>query len=80
MGDATFTCNDCGRVFPRREMKEFFDESGQKLELCAEDLDKRMNAAGVVEGGPGEEKQAAAYAEGAPQEGPYGERPSPTQS
>jgi hypothetical protein len=73
MADDVFTCHDCGREFPRSKMKEFFDDSGKRLELCADDLDKRMNAEDVM-GGPGEEKAAAAYAEDAPQEGPYGER------
>lgn len=73
----TFVCDDCGRTFPHAEMKEFFAESGEKLELCAEDLDKRMNEAGSVRGGPGEEKQAAAYDVDAPQDGPYGERVAP---
>lgn len=58
-------------------MKELFDESGTKLQLCPEDLDEKMNAAGAVRGGPGEEKQAAAYSEDAPQEGPYGQRVAP---
>ncbi|HEX2259859.1 MAG TPA: hypothetical protein VHJ40_08970 [Actinomycetota bacterium] len=75
MAEETFTCDDCGRQFPASQMKEFFDDSGKKLELCAEDLDKRMKSEDVM-GGPGEEKAAAAYAEDAPQKGPYGERPA----
>lgn len=77
MADTTFRCDDCGREFPHAEMKEFFDESGNRLELCAEDLDRRMNEAGAVRGGPGEEKEAAAYAEDGPRDAPYGERVSP---
>lgn len=73
----TFICGDCGKTVSRQGMKEFFSESGDKLELCVEDLDKRMNRTGLVRGGPGEEKQAAAYADQAPQEGPYGERAAP---
>jgi hypothetical protein len=76
MAEDTFVCDDCGKEFPKREMKEFFDDDGKKLELCPEDLDKRMNAEDVT-GGPGEEKAAAAYAEDAPQDGSYGEREAP---
>jgi hypothetical protein len=75
MADESFTCDDCGKEFPQRVMKEFFDDSGKRLELCPDDLDERMKAKDVV-GGPGEEKAAAAYAEDAPQKGPYGERPA----
>lgn len=77
MADTTFRCDDCGREFPHAEMKEFFDGSGNRLELCSEDLDRRMNEAGTVRGGPGEEKEAAAYAEDGPRQAPYGERVSP---
>jgi hypothetical protein len=77
MAEETFVCDVCGRTFPKDEMKEFFDESGKKLELCAEDLDKKINEAGLVRGGPGEEKRAAAYDADAPQEGPYGDRLAP---
>jgi uncharacterized protein (DUF2225 family) len=79
MAEETFECDVCGRTFPKEEMKEFFDDDGKRLELCAEDLDTKMNAAGLVRGGPGEEKRAAAYAADAPQDGPYGDRLPPDQ-
>ena len=78
MSDTTFTCEVCGREFPHSQMKEFFDESGRRWELCPEDLDAKMNETGKVRGGPGEEKQAAAYAEEGPKNPPYGERVSPS--
>lgn len=77
MVETTFKCDVCGRQFPQSQMKEFFDEKGTRLELCAEDLDEKMNAAGAVRGGPGEEKEAAAYDESGPKNPPYGERVSP---
>ena len=78
MSETTFTCDVCGRDFPNSQMKEFFDETGRRWELCAEDLDHKMNEAGKVRGGPGEEKQAAAYVEDGPKNPPYGERVSPS--
>jgi hypothetical protein len=79
MAETTFKCDVCGNEFPSDEMKEFFDESGKRLELCARDLDEKMNAAGSVSGGPGEKKEAAAYDDSGPRTGPYGERVSPGQ-
>jgi hypothetical protein len=72
--EETFTCDDCGREFPRRQLKEVVNEDGSKLELCPECLDKRMNAADEVRGGPGEEKQAAAYLDEAAEQATYGTR------
>lgn len=73
-GEDTFTCDACGRTFPRRQLKEAFDDDGTKLNLCPEDLDKRMNAADRVRGGPGEEKQKAAYMDSSAEEATDGER------
>ncbi|HVL51114.1 MAG TPA: hypothetical protein VM754_06410 [Actinomycetota bacterium] len=78
MSQTNFKCDVCGREFPAAQMKEFFDESGTRMELCAEDLDRKMNEAGKVRGGPGEEKRAAAYAEDGPKNPPYGERVAPS--
>ena len=78
MADGTFLCDICGREFPQDQMKEFFDSEGRRLELCAEDLDHKMNEAGKVRGGPGEEKQAAAYDVDGPKNPPYGERVAPS--
>lgn len=77
MAETTFRCDVCGREFPSSQMKEFFDEQGTRLELCAEDLDAKMNEAGAVRGGPGEKKEAAAYDESGPKNPPYGERVAP---
>ncbi len=61
MTEETFTCDRCGRDFPRRQLKEVFNETESKrLQLCPECLDAVMNTAGEVEGVPGDEKQAAA--------------------
>lgn len=74
MMEDTFTCDDCGREFPRRQLKEVMTEDERKLQLCPEDLDKRMNAADEVRGGPGDEKQAAAYLDEAAERAEYGTR------
>jgi hypothetical protein len=79
MAEATFKCQVCGNEFPTSQLKEFFDEDGNRLELCAQDLDEKMNEAGSVRGGPGEKKEAAAYDEDGPRKGPYGEREAPAQ-
>lgn len=77
MAEDTFVCEDCGRKFPARQMKEYFDEAGKRMELCPDDLDERMNAQEVVRGGPGKKKAAASYSEEAPQDAPYGDRTPP---
>lgn len=77
MAEESFVCDDCGQEFPVRKMKEYFDETGDRLELCPEDLDDRMNEQESVRGGPGKEKAAASYSEDAPQDAPYGERTPP---
>ena len=64
MAEKTFTCDDCGRSLPRDQMKEVVvpDNGGERrLELCPEDLDKRMGQAEQVYGVEGEEKRRAAY-------------------
>jgi len=70
----TFVCDACGRELPLRTMKEVVNEAGDVERLCPEDLDKRMNAASEVKGGPGEQKKAAAYVDEAAKDAPYGER------
>lgn len=77
MADETFICEDCGREFPKRKLKEHFEPSGRKVNLCPQDLDERMNRNEAVRGGPGKEKAAASYSESAPQDAPYGERTPP---
>lgn len=77
MAEETFTCHDCGRQFPVRKLKEHFEPSGEKIDLCPEDLDERMNKEQYVRGGPGKEKAAASYAKEAPQDAPYGLRAPP---
>lgn len=77
MAETTFTCDVCGNEFDNSKLKEFFDESGRRMELCPEDLDGKMNEAGSVRGGPGEKKEAAAYDDDGPRTGPYGEREAP---
>ncbi len=72
--EETFTCDACANEFPIAQMKEVFKEGGDKERLCPEDLDKRMNEAERVKGGPGEEKAAAAYVDEKAEEAPYGER------
>jgi hypothetical protein len=59
----TFTCDNCGREFPREQLKEVIHSAnGQRKEaLCAECLDKKMNEAPEVYGVPGDEKRRAAY-------------------
>jgi hypothetical protein len=72
--EETFICDECGNEFPISKMKEVFKEGGDKERLCPEDLDKQMNKADRVKGGPGEEKTAAAYVDEKAEEAPYGER------
>ena len=64
MTDQTFTCDECGQEFPREQMKEVFlggegPEKGERRELCASCLDKKMNEAPEVYGVPGDEKRRA---------------------
>lgn len=71
----TFTCDDCGRDFPRDQMKEVFlgngeGEGKQHLELDPECLDKRMNEAPDVYGVEGQEKRRAAYIAAQPGDAP----------
>ena len=78
--DDTFTCDRCGREFPRRQLKEaFHEENGQRVKrnLCPTCLDEVMNESGWVKGVEGEEKQAAVELDqGAapPEQERYGER------
>lgn len=77
----TFTCDRCGREFPRRQMKEAFHEEGRervRRELCPECLDTVMNESGRVRGVAGEEKRAAVHVDDAGSDGEresFGERP-----
>jgi hypothetical protein len=60
----TFTCDNCGREFPRDQLKEVVrnDDGRETRErLCPECLDRKMNEAPEVYGIPGEEKRRAAY-------------------
>jgi hypothetical protein len=68
----TFTCDNCGRAFPREQLKEVIhSENGQRKEqLCAECLDKKMNEAPEVYGIPGDEKRRAAYLADEPGDAP----------
>lgn len=65
MSEATFNCDNCGREWPERQLKEAFiggeGESGDRVKknLCPECLDEVMNTSGEVRGVPGEEKRAA---------------------
>ena len=75
----TFTCDNCGREFPKDQMKEVKKaDSDQVLKVDPECLDKLMNEGGQVYGVEGEEKRRAAYiAEGsgdAPDEPATGRR------
>ena len=59
----TFTCDNCGREFPREQLKEVVrsDDGQRKENLCPECLDKKMNEAPEVYGIPGDQKRRAAY-------------------
>lgn len=70
----TFVCDRCGNEFPRNRLKEVVSDDGSKLRLCPSCLDKLMNAADEVRGGPGDEKQAAAYVDEAADQATYGVR------
>lgn len=64
MPEETFTCERCGREFPRRQMKEVMYEEGRdrvKKQLCPECLDQVMNRSDEVRGIAGEEKRAAVH-------------------
>ena len=77
MSDQVFTCDKCGQEFPQEQMKEVFlggdgPEKGERRELCASCLDKKMNEAPEVYGVPGDEKRRAVKLEDAG-EGPPAE-------
>ena len=72
--DDTFVCENCGREFPKRRLKEVVEAGANRRELCPECLDERMNRADAVQGGIGEEKPAAAYVDEAAPQGAYGRR------
>ena len=58
----TFTCDNCGKEFPRDQMKEVKKgDSDTILKVDPECLDKLMNEGGRVYGVEGEEKRRAAY-------------------
>ena len=67
MDEDSFTCDRCGREFPRRQLKEaFHDEDGKQVKrnLCPTCLDEVMNESGLVQGVKGEEKRAAVHLQG----------------
>ena len=69
----SFRCDNCGRDWPREQLKEVFSESDgheEKQSLCPECLDRRMNEASEVYGVEGEEKRAAAYVSDQPDHPP----------
>ena len=62
--EETFKCDNCGREFPRSQLKEVFRKEGEseiREELCPTCLDQRMNEASDVYGVPGQQKRRAAY-------------------
>lgn len=64
----TFTCDRCGKEFPRERLKEVMYEEGRqrvRKELCPSCLDQVMNQASEVRGVAGEEKRAAVHLSGA---------------
>ena len=64
MAEESFTCDRCGRSWPKRQLKEVMYEEGRqrvKKNLCPECLDQVMNEAGQVRGIAGEEKRAAVH-------------------
>jgi NAD-dependent SIR2 family protein deacetylase len=69
----TFTCDNCGRTFPREQLKEVVrdGESGKETKrLCPECLDQQMNQAAEVYGVEGREKRRAAYLADSPEDAP----------
>lgn len=64
MAEATFTCERCGRDWPRRQLKEVMYEEGRervKQNVCPACLDEIMNGSGRVRGIAGDEKRAAVH-------------------
>ncbi len=64
MAEEMFTCDRCGRSWPRRQLKEVMYEQGKervKKNLCPECLDEVMAEASQVRGIAGEEKRAAIH-------------------
>lgn len=58
----TFTCDHCGKEFPKDEMKEVrIGDSDKMLKLDPACLDEKMNQSEEVYGIEGEEKRRAAY-------------------
>jgi hypothetical protein len=76
----TFQCDNCGREFPRSQLKEAFTGEASnrtKHEFCPECLDEWMNDSAHVLAVPGEEKSAARFVaedERVPADQTYGER------
>lgn len=76
----TFTCNRCGKEFPREKLKEVMYEEGKERvnkKLCPNCLDKVMNEASRVRGIAGKEKRAAVHlsgTEGSTDRGSFGTR------
>ena len=66
MAEETFSCDRCGRDWPKRQLKEVFYEEGDdkkrvRQEMCPKCLDEVMNEAAKVRGVGGEEKRTAAH-------------------
>ncbi|MDQ3619344.1 MAG: hypothetical protein M3391_04355 [Actinomycetota bacterium] len=60
----TFTCDNCGREFESRLLKEVMYEEGHeriRRELCPKCLDGVINESGAVRGIAGEKKRAAVH-------------------
>jgi hypothetical protein len=67
--DETFTCERCGRVFPRARLKEVMyeeDRTRVKKSLCPSCLDEVLSQASGVRGIVGDEKAAAIHIEEPP--------------
>lgn len=67
----TFTCDNCGREWPREQLKEVKKgDSDDTWRLCPECLDKKMDEASEVYGVEGDEKRRAAYLAESPDDKP----------
>ena len=69
MSDQTFTCEQCGRELPKRQLKEVVYEEGKERiqkRLCPSCLDQAMNESSSVRGVVGTEKAAAVHIDPGP--------------